>query len=183
VDVVNNDRVSLSSPQVVELEILVASDAPFTYQVTLPTPVNGGSRTFSVETGADPLTTDEVAALLETVLFNEQTPYAVSRAGPVIVLVGPLGFTFEAQPGDRLEARVVSVGYSGQDLSTGRQIGTCKVIECRNLSTGRMRQYYTRDRDGVVLYRWDVLLQEENTSNYFEVQADQILTLIESAPF
>lgn len=171
----------MSLAQIAELEIMVPSTAPFTYEVTLPTPVNGGFKTFSITTGADPLTTSEVAALLEESL-RVQTAYAVSRAGPVLVLVGPLGFSFEPTPGLRLEADVIQEAVSFRNLTTGRQIGVCKVLVCKNLSTGRMRQFWTRDREGNVIFRWDVLVQEETTSNMFEVQADQILTMIETAP-
>lgn len=191
-DVRLNDRVSLSRVQVSEVEVLSAPPAPTTFALTLPTPVNGGTRTF--EAAAAPGdTVAQIAERLQQQLTDLQTPYVVERVAGVLVLVGPIGFSFDpVVTPTYMTSRLVTPAVSWTGPTGDRQIGVCKVIDCNDSPVGsprgsaivgRRRRYYTRDRAGVVSFRWDVLIQEENTSNFYEVQVDQILTLIETAPF
>jgi len=177
-DYVRGDIVNLNRAQSSQVEILTVpttEDEPYT--ITLP--INEEYKSFTYLASVDDSLSD-VAFGLEDVLEKEQTKFsvAVNDDQDAVVIVGPLGLSFEGTTSTNLRYSLIEDAVRAIRHDTGEKIGNCRVLASEN-SLEKLREYATRDRDGTVRIVNQIRLRELNSANVFEVEADEILTVIE----
>lgn len=173
------DIVSLSRAQSILVSVLIDPQIPDdVYTIALP--INGTSTDFSY-VGQPGESINDVAAGLLAVLLNEQTVYSAALgASPwTIVVVGDLGSSFGVSVTANLQADLVEASVLAVDTRTGLPIGPIRVLDPTD-TLERLREYVTRDADGNLLSRNLVRGRELDSSNVFDFDASQILTVIHS---
>jgi hypothetical protein len=175
------DTVSLSRAQASRVTVLNApGPGGEDYSVTLPINEEPKTFTYSGEAGE---TLNDVAYGLENVLLAEQTVYSVAVDGVSpwrLAIVGLLGETFEVGVSSNLQAELLIEAVSATNSRTGEQIGPGRITEADD-SLRRLRHFSTRDAEGDAEVRevHQVQFRELGTGNRFEVDGDEVLTLIE----
>ena len=173
--------------------VLVAPVGPGEdYVVDLLINEKDGPRSFTF-TSLGGETINDVAAGLELVLLAEQTKYSVAVDVGVpwrLMVVGPLGEAFAVGVTANLQHDLTEEAFLSSrlpDLSTPTSeplpVGDLRVIVAESVVGFGLREFATRrvpegDVDEVNLLR----VRELGTSNTFDVDSREILTVIERAP-
>lgn len=170
-----DDVVSLSLAQTTSVTIDVATPSQV-YSVDLLINV-GDVRQFSYTA----LAGDDVSAIaagLEVELLQAQTKYGVARAGPVLMLAGPLGESFDVIIAANMSAALFEAAVSAIDLA-GSQIGPLRIVVPSSILGFPPRRFATRlVPDGQVVERHRLLTEEIGGGRRFDVDSSEILTLV-----
>jgi hypothetical protein len=172
------DVVSLSRAQSNRVSILSTpvGPGPEVYSVTLP--INGVPIAFEYE-AAFGSTLNQIADGLLAVLDNEQTVYstAIDTTPWAIVIVGPIGQAFEITTSDNVGIEELFSAWLKVDTRTGRPIGPIRLLEV-NSTLERLRVFSTRDRDGNTLMCNLLQGRELDTSDVYDFDASEVLTIL-----
>ena len=170
------DVVSLSRAQATRFSVASVPGAPDTpYTVTLP--VNDVGRAFEY-LGQPGQTEAEVAAGLLAVLLDQQTVYSAALdEDSSLVVVGKLGVSFAVSSSPNVTSSGIWSAVSAVEGHTGRQIGPIRILAPTN-TLERLREFWTRDRDGNLLQRNLLQGRELDTSHVYDFDASSVLTVI-----
>ena len=170
-----DDVVSLSRSQTTSVTITAAVGSQV-YSADLL--INAGDvRQFSYEAlGGDDASA--IAAGLELSLVQGQTKYGVARAGPVLMLAGPLGEDFSVVVAADMTAALFEAAVSAVD-PVGEQIGPLRIVVPDSILGFPPRRFATRlVPDRQVVERHRLLCQEVGGGRRFDVDSSEILTLV-----
>lgn len=176
------DVVSLSRAQATLVTVLSTPAGPDEpYSVSLP--VNGAPRAFTV-LGQPGETLTALAARLEAALLDEQTVYSVAvGADPTTILVvGKLGLAFDASSSANVSTALTQSSVLAVEGHSGRPLGPIRVLAPTN-TLERLREFWTIDRDRNVLFKNQLQGRELDTSNVFDFDASQVLTVLHREGF
>ena len=172
------DVVSLSRAQTTKVAILTTPLANGeAYSVTVP--IAPGIKTFTY-TASLGQTLAQIAAGLLAVLLQQQTVYSVAidpEQPTEIVFVGPIGETYEVVTTANAGASLVAPAVLAIDHRTGEAIGPIRLLEVTD-TLERLREFVTRDRDGNTLVRNQLQGREIGSSNVFDFDSSQVLTVL-----
>jgi hypothetical protein len=175
------DIVSLSRSQSLRLSATAPIVPNEPYSVGLP--VNGAVKTFQIS-GQPGQSTLDVALALVAALVDQQTVYsvAVGLVAGDLVVVGALGFAYTAALTPNLTQDTIASAFLALEAGSGRPIGPIRVLESEN-TLERLREFWTRDRDGNLLPRNLIRGRELDTSNVLDFDATHVLTVLHREGF
>lgn len=172
------DVVSLSRAQTNKVTVISVPVSPGEiYSVTLP--INGTPKLFAY-TSSMGQSLSEIADGLVAVLTNEQTNFVATK-DPMfpteVVIFGPLGESFDMSVSTNLTALQVTQSILAIDHRTGEIVGPIRLLEVTD-TLERLREFVTRDRDGNTQVKNQLQGREIGSSNVFDFDASQVLTIL-----